>query len=172
MRLTLPRIAFLLTALLFGLSLAHDAATLPETVASHFDAAGRADGFLPLRAHLISFGGLGFGMSLFLIATCYSIRLFPPSALNVPRADYWHQPGNHARACRFLFEHGFWIAAFNLLWLLLMHRELARANRLPVPHLAPGSLAALGWLYGAGLLAWIGTLAWFFWRGGKGEVKG
>ncbi len=163
MRLSPARLAFGLAVLLFGFALWHDARTLPDLVASHFDAAGRADGTMPRRAHLAFFGGFGGGMSLFLLGVCWSVRLFPASTLNVPHADYWRRPENHPRACRFLFEHAFWIAAFTLLWLLGLHRQIAAANRLPIPHLDGKNMTVLGIAYGVGLALWIGTL-WLYFR--------
>ncbi|HEY8966245.1 MAG TPA: hypothetical protein VIM58_07370 [Candidatus Methylacidiphilales bacterium] len=158
--LTPGRIVFALALLLFAWSLGRDAAAMPPQVASHFDAEGRADGTMPLRAHLLSFGGLGLGMSFFLIGVCWSIRLFPPSALNLPLpdSDYWRRPENHARACRLIADHSYWIAALNLVWLTLLHRQIAAANLGPVPALPPGGLALDGWIYGGGTALWIAAL--------------
>ena len=164
MRVTPSRFVFVLTAVVFGLALGHDAAGLPETMATHFDAAGGANGTMAARSYLAFYGFLGLGMSLFLIGACYAIRLFPATSLTVPNEEYWHRPENHARACRFLLEHSFWIASLNLLWLLLLHREIVAANRLPVPFLSPERLTPLGWLYGGGMVVWIGMIGWYFGR--------
>jgi uncharacterized membrane protein len=109
---------------------------LPVRMASHFDATGQVNAFLPKDAffvvHLVV---LGLMILVFLFVPALVVRL-PPSMINLPNKEYWLAPERRAGTAERLqsFLVGFGNAM--LLFLLLVFREAMRANLLPSPHLS------------------------------------
>ena len=65
---------------------------LPERMATHFDAAGRANSWMSRQGFFVfSFGMLAF-MSLVFFGAGGLIRLLPPRLVNLPNRDYWLAP--------------------------------------------------------------------------------
>src|SRR4051812_37480429 len=65
------------------------ARSLPETVASHFNVSGAADGHMGRDAYVASMVAAGVLISLLMFAlTALSPRL-PRSMVNIPHRDYW-----------------------------------------------------------------------------------
>ncbi|MFA6292865.1 MAG: DUF1648 domain-containing protein, partial [Victivallales bacterium] len=100
----LPAMVFLVSALVFLMSVLLFSQQLPAKVATHFNAAGGADGWMTKDGHVISVLLFGLGISAFLIGICYSIRFFPSSMLNVPNKDYWRAKEHYPEACDFIFR--------------------------------------------------------------------
>jgi Protein of unknown function (DUF1648) len=148
----LPLLFLLLVAAVVAQALwQHD--RLPERVATHFDAAGRPDGWMSrdnqTKAHL--------GLVLFIAGLLEGLaRLSPrlPDALvNLPRRDHWLAPERRAATHAWIAGLvrllgcvliGFFLALFHLVY---------RANLSSTPMLT----APVG-LLGGGLLATVGLI--------------
>lgn len=65
---------------------------LPDRVASHFNAAGKADGFLSKGSYMAMMLGLNFGVSIFMGGLAWAIKFMPASMINVPHKEYWLSP--------------------------------------------------------------------------------
>lgn len=110
---------------------------LPVRMASHFDAAGQVNAFMPKDAFfVIHMTVVGLMTLAFLVVPALIVRL-PPGMINLPNKDYWLAPERRARTAERLqsFLIGFGNAM--LLFLLLVFREVMRTNLLPNPHLSP-----------------------------------
>ncbi len=126
---------------------------LPVRMASHFDASGNANAFMPKDDFFaVQLGVLGLMALLFGLAPIFVVRL-PPGMINLPNKDYWFSPERRARTAERLqsFLVGFGCAM--LLFLLLVFREAMRANLLQSPHL-PHRIWVLLVLLGGWVVYW------------------
>ncbi|MET0261713.1 MAG: DUF1648 domain-containing protein [Rariglobus sp.] len=153
---------WLATTALFVACVTTSSLSLPERVATHFDAAGDANGWMSRTSAIVTVIGLGFGISAFLIGLAYSIRFFPPSTLNVPHQAYWRAPENYPRACRYFFLHTFWLAALNNLFLGGVHQSIVAANADAPPALLIRYISVGTGLFVTGVLVWTFFLIRFF----------
>lgn len=163
----LARIVFFIAVGLFLLSVVVGSSTLPERIATHFDASGNADGWMSRTLHITSFIALGLGLSAFILGLTFVIRFFPASMLNAPRADYWRQPAHYPRACAYLFNHAFWLAALNTVFLSALHACIVQANTTTPPTFPTSALGLTVGVFFTGLSLWIFFLIRFFYKFGE-----
>jgi uncharacterized membrane protein len=111
-------------ALIFNL-----AGQLPDLVAVHFDAAGRANGFMT-RAGCRDFMLLStLGMPLLItLATGLIPRIVPASLINIPNRDYWLAPERASASLAFLSEQGLWFGCIFVVFLACVDAMLVKAN--------------------------------------------
>jgi hypothetical protein len=127
---------------------------LPETVASHFNRAGTATGFLPRSAYV--------GITLLIVALPplflvllprLSLRR-PGVRINLPNRDYWLAPERRERTVALLERQLTQFGVMLLLFLCYGHLLVVRANSSVPPTLSSG------WLL-AGLVVFLGmTVRW------------
>jgi uncharacterized membrane protein len=109
---------------------------LPARVASHFDAAGQVNAFMPKDAFfVIQLVVLGIMSGVFLLVPALIVRL-PPGMINLPNKEYWLAPERRARTAQTLQSFLVGFGNVMLLFLLLVFREAMHANLLPYPHLS------------------------------------
>ncbi len=135
---TVSVVILLACAIVFAGAVASGYRKLPETIATHFDGNGRADGWTGRTSFAMSSLAMGFGVPAFVVGVMYAVRFFPAKYLNVPKADHWRRPENHRRACDFLFAASLWFGSAFMLWLALVLRLIVEANRVSPPHLDGG----------------------------------
>lgn len=108
---------------------------LPARVASHFDAAGQVNAFMPKEAFFgLQLVVLGIMSFVFLLVPALIVRL-PPGMINLPNKDYWLAPERRAHTAQKLQSSLVGFGNVMLLFLLLVVRETMRASPLPHPHL-------------------------------------
>lgn len=73
---------------------------LPDPVASHFDAIGAPDGFMPKRTHIKFMLGVQVGLPLLLAILAAGLRYLPDSMLNIPHKEYWLHADRRAQTLR------------------------------------------------------------------------
>ena len=66
---------------------------LPDTIASHFDATGRPNGWMSREAFI----GVYLGVVLLLTFIFSAIRFVPASLWNLPNKEYWLAPERRAQ---------------------------------------------------------------------------
>ena len=122
-----------LAALLFFISLGvaqalYFRAELPPRVASHFDGAGRPngwmsrDGFVLFQCTLLLALGALFGFGGRLLA------ITPKSLINLPNKNYWLAPERRAASMAFLTGWMRWFGAATVAWMLGVFQLVAQAN--------------------------------------------
>lgn len=120
-------IAFILVAL-FVSHLVYFYPQLPETIASHFDGAGRADGWMTKRSFLVLEAViLGFILLEF-VGVPWLIERMPNRWINLPNRDHWLSPSRRdgsLRAIRKMFE---WFASAALVFLIFVNQLVFIAN--------------------------------------------
>ncbi len=134
---------------------------LPPRLATHFDAAGRANGWENAGQFLASHFAL-IPISLLLPFITFSIRFFPANLLNVPKKEYWTLPENHRRASEFLFYSSFWQAALTLFFLSGLFLLTVSANLTSPPELNNMATYAVSGIFLVGTLAWVVRVFVFF----------
>lgn len=137
-------------ALITGLFLTYN--QLPEPVASHFNAAGVPDGWMSRSNHVWAIGGVAIGVTALLLGVFYCPRFFPPSAVNLPRRDYWLAAERREETFGLLFGAGVWLAALGTLFMLGLHLLVVAANASQ-----PARLSSGVWLLGGSLVAIVGA---------------
>ena len=164
MRPPLSALVFLI-ALVLGLGVIFWlGAGLPDRVATHFNAAGQADGWMPRGEAIKSFALFAAGISLLTPVLMFCIRFLPARLLNVPRKEYWTRPENYRAACVFLFRSSLWFATLGVIFATGSFVLLVQANQSLQAVLNNAGLLALTALYLGGLLAWIVWLVVYFTR--------
>ncbi len=102
-------------------------------MASHFNAAGEANGWMSKTAFTALMLAIGLGIPAFVIGVMSVLRHFPAEYLNVPNADYWRAPGNYEKACAFLLASAYWFGCAFLIWQILFSRLVVAANLVSPP---------------------------------------
>lgn len=134
---------------------------LPDRVASHFDAAGRVDGWSSRPGYL----AFGLGIGVFVLAGLPLLtRLLlrgSGAGINVPHKDYWLDPAHPERRAEFARRFTDDMLVFTgatVLLLTFMHVESVWANRQDPPQSGPGMWVALG-VYLVVIFGWTAVVA-------------
>jgi uncharacterized membrane protein len=138
-------------ALIFNL-----AAQLPDLVAVHFDATGRANGFMT-RAGCRDFMLLTtLGVPLLItIATALIPRLVPASLINIPHRDYWLAPERAPDSLAFLSEQGLWFGCIFVVFLACVDAMLVKANAVSPPEFPSTLFVAMLIIFFCAVGAWF-----------------
>lgn len=139
---------------------------LPAKIASHFNAAGVADGWMSKSAFTTTMLAVGLGIPAFVIGVMYSIRFFPAKYLNVPNPSYWRDATNYRKAFDFLFLTSFWFGSAFLLWQTFFSYLIVSANLVSPPCLNSNHLIVLIFLLLALTLAWVVLIIFRFLKTG------
>ncbi len=109
---------------------------LPATVASHFGAAGQADGWMSREAFMAFMAALTLIIAAVFAVLPVLLMWLPVSLINLPNKDYWLAPPRRAQTMvaigAFVLDEGILTMAL----LLGMHQLTIEANLRPPPQLA------------------------------------
>jgi uncharacterized membrane protein len=127
---------------------------LPERVASHFDAAGRPNGWMTRSSYMATYAFIGAMLQSSMVAVFFLIDRFPKSSINMPHRDYWLAPERSRETFAWIRQFGLGFASSTALLLLGVHLLVVQANLSQ-----PVRLSSWAWgLLGAFLLATFGGL--------------
>ena len=146
-------------------------AQMPEQIASHFNAAGKPNGWMTRGEHGTFMLFFGLGEPAFVLTLFWAMRFLPATLMNVPRRDFWHKPENYPKACAIMLSWAQCLAVAMLVWNTFFNWQIVKANLTAPPHLAN---ADVGLLTGVFLITVMGFIAWLIWRFTKtdGAVPG
>lgn len=157
----LPLTVFI-AALIVGVAeFAYRYPKLPDLVASHFDAAGKPNGWMSKRematTMIVVAAILGFSLGM----ACVVVSVSPASAFNVPRKDYWTAPEREPVVRRMVLQRLLWFMAATMLLLayvshLVLDFNLRGGGRLT-------AWTPLGF-YLAFVAVWCGEMTWAFYQ--------
>lgn len=139
---------------------------LPPVVASHFGAAGTANGFMARSAYLTFFLAVALGTTFVLALVPLLLGLLPPGLINLPNRSYWLAPERRAATLRFVRNHSQWLATLLLVFLCFVHWLVVEANTLRPPRLSSSLLIVGSVLLVACAILWLGALVVHFRRTG------
>jgi uncharacterized membrane protein len=115
---------------------------LPPTVATHFDAAGTANGWSSRRGYAIVLAGIGVGLPLLIVGVVGVFARRAPQWINLPHREVWLAEVHRAEGIARVREHIWWLACVLAMTALGTHLALLAANKQRPPQLPLG--AALG----------------------------
>lgn len=154
---TLPlRIGLLVVLYIsFGVSLFESASMLPERVATHFNAAGAANGWMSRTDHLALISGFALAFPLFLIGICWSIRFLPAGLVNIPHREYWLADERRNETASYLVRHSVWFACLALGFVIGLHWLIVLSNQRQPPQLPIAWVLGVVGPFLAGVAAWV-----------------
>ncbi|MBC8010804.1 MAG: protein kinase [Burkholderiales bacterium] len=128
---------------------------LPARVASHFNADGRADGWMPRASYLGFICMFPCALAGLLALVGWMLRRLPARLINLPRRDHWLAPERRADTDALFFR---WMAGPACLLLALfaqIHLVTVLANKTTPAHLSAGLLMGpiIGFL--VAFMVWI-----------------
>lgn len=129
---------------------------LPQKVASHFDAAGRPNGWSSKPSFVTLYLGVTLAIAVAFLILPWLLPRLPARMVNLPHKDYWLAPDRRAQTCRWLSAWLLWMGSATLAFLVALFHLTVRANLGPRPALGASPL----WL----LVGFGGfTLVWCVW---------
>lgn len=128
---------------------------LPPTVASHFDGAGRPNGWSSKAA----FFGLYLGIValvafIFIVLPPFLLRL-PAWLISLPNKDYWWAPERRADATSFVQRQMLWFGNASMILVICTIQLALRANLPEADRLSTTSMWILLGAYGIFALVWL-----------------
>lgn len=142
--------------------------SLPQTLASHFNWAGQADGFMSRTGYLILYALMMLAMPLFIYAMA---GLFPAylarhadAGLSIPHKQYWLAAERRAASADYLQNHAVWLAIIVLGLFDAIHFKVWQANQHASLAQAQADFTWMLILSVLAILLWIGTMLRHFWR--------
>lgn len=109
---------------------------LPPVVASQFDGAGAASGFMTREFYTWLMFALVVGMPLLLVYLPAFVFASPRAKINVPNREYWLAPQRRQETVGFLCQHIARFATLLLLLLCYVHWLVIQANAQVPPKLS------------------------------------
>jgi len=149
-----PLYIWLLFAVADALMSAYYWPRLPETVAQHFDAAGRPNGWSPRADLFLMMWALILGTGLIFLVAPKLLRTLPFSLVNVPHKSYWAAtPERQQRAIAIVEDQLAWlavgvIALHSLIFAALLHSATSGNPRFPGQALVAAMAAFLAFTVG------------------------
>lgn len=131
---------------------------LPERVASHFDAAGLANGYMTRDDYRVFMLAFSFGLPLLVVALIGWLPRLAPNLINIPNRDYWLAPQRREAALATLDASALWLGCLLTAMAGGVHWLVIRANAVHPPQLENGPILALLGAFVAGLVCGIVVL--------------
>ena len=145
----------------FLVFVAMSASHLPERVASHFNGAGVANGWMAQSTYVRFIAGFGVIFSLlWAVALPLLLRITPVSLWNLPHRDYWLGPERRAETQAYLAVQFRWFACLAVGFAAGVHASVVQANAATPPHLVGPAIGGVTGIFLAAGAAWT----FLFWR--------
>jgi serine/threonine-protein kinase len=141
---------------------------LPERIATHFDGAGRPNGWMT-RAGLGSFDFrfLAFVLAV-VIGSALLIRVLPVKLINIPNRDHWFAPERRRQSHARLLGHMLWFACLMVAFLIGVNHLVFLTNLQPAgARLSGTGMVALLVSFLAVLVVWTVRLYRLFPKPGQ-----
>jgi hypothetical protein len=110
--------------------------SLPDVVASHFEADGYANGFMSRGAYIGLMLACAVGLPALLVIVAYFGLGSPNARINLPDRDYWLAPERRAETVSYLREQLARFAVVLMGLLCYVHWLVVRANATRPPRLS------------------------------------
>jgi uncharacterized membrane protein len=138
------------------LAIAATSVAMPERIATHFDGAGVANGFMTRIPYLILMGVVAVAIPVLVLQGLRSAVRRAMGNINIPNREYWLSPQRREASIAWVFAHAARLAAGVSAFAFGLHVALIRANSFVPPKLEP----AIAMLLLASSLG--GVLIWAF----------
>ena len=128
MKLLLPTGILLVLYLHLVAFVLDSAGRLPERVATHFDIAGRPNGWMSRDMATDFTLGVGLFLPALTISMMALTSRIPVSFVNIPNRDYWLAPERRRETGATLLRFGLWLSCLEVLLVTVMHGLIVTAN--------------------------------------------
>ena len=148
--------AFVMSLLLGanGLVLATGSRKLPARVASHFDGAGLANGFMPRSEYVMFMAVIALGIPVLLVLVTVMLPFLAPSRLRIPSRDYWIAPERRAQTQTTLATGGLVMSCIVAAFTVGVQLLVLQANARTPPQMDLAILYAMLALLVVAILLW------------------
>jgi uncharacterized membrane protein len=101
---------------------------LPQKIATHFNADGKADGWMSHSAFIWYSIGMYYFMGGIFLLSGWIIRKLPTELINIPNRGYWLHPARKEQAVEVLITYLCWIGVATISFLLILTQITILAN--------------------------------------------
>jgi uncharacterized membrane protein len=147
-------VPFLLLVACAALFVLGTSQSLPDIVAAHFGASGRANGFMPRVAYVWLMLGIVALVPLLLALIPIQAIRNPDARINLPNREYWLAPERRAATIEYLSRQAVRFSTMLLAFLCYAHWLVVRANDAASPDLPSH------WFIGGLVVFLVATLVW------------
>ncbi len=127
---------------------------MPETVMSHFDAAGTPNGWMSKDMFFFFYGVLFLLMTIFAIGLPRYIERLPTSLINLPNKEYWLSPEHRCATMDMLRSQLTWFGLSVLAFIVIVMQFAIVANISPDQTFSSGTILIILGIFLAGTLIW------------------
>jgi uncharacterized membrane protein len=123
--------SLILLLLLTLLAILHNvlyAPHLPPVVASHFDAAGNTNGWMPRQAFSLLYAGLVILMAGIFLLTGEILDWVPDRLVNLPNKAYWLDPSRREETHAYFRQWGYRFGSVTIAFLIAAMHLVIRVN--------------------------------------------
>ncbi len=128
---------------------------LPESVATHFGAGGKPNGWMTRAQHLRFTLAMGTALPAFILGVFAFMRRRPDRMLNIPNRDHWLAPDRREATFDFVQRCGYWLAGLLIAFLAGLHHSILAANSRSPVALSPADFLTVTGVFLAALVVWI-----------------
>ena len=128
--------------------------SLPAQVASHFDAAGYANAYMPRSSYLLFMSLVTFGVPLLIVEATFVLPRFVPRLVRIPARDYWFAQERRAETLASIATSGVLTACLVTGFMIAVHLLVVEANRRSPPKIDSEMLWVLIAVLVVAMLAW------------------
>lgn len=125
------RLSSLLLLVIAGIASLHAwqlSRVLPDRVASHFNAAGHANGWMSRAGFVATYLGVVVFLTAMFLAISSGLQRMPEGRINLPRKAYWLDPVRRSETVAWLRGWFQWMGAATLLLVVSIMHLAARVN--------------------------------------------
>lgn len=166
----LPKLLFVVLAVIAAIYFSSVYAKLPEIGASHFDAYGNPNGWQSKQAFLTFFIGVTLIPAVLVFAVPAIIKAIPADLINLPNKRYWLSPERSADTLEFLSSRFAWFGCAVYVLMLFVFNYAMQSNLHPHDRPNPNSMWAPLIAFAAFAAVWSVLLALRFTRTPDGRL--
>ncbi len=125
---SLAGLLLLATLLAAGAHIAIYYPRLPVSVASHFDASGRANGWMSRDGFVLMYAGVVALIGVLFAAIALLLRRIPDALINLPHKDHWLDPARREQTLAWLGRWMLWLGVATIAFLIWVMQLTFEAN--------------------------------------------
>jgi TRAP-type C4-dicarboxylate transport system permease small subunit len=135
---------------------------LPNTVATHFGADNRANGWMSRHGYVLFMLCFLIGVPAFISLVVGMLPRKYPQWTNLPNREYWLSAARREQSLSYLSAHGIRLACLIVMMMLGMHYTILVANHMQPPALPISIFSSILIGFALAVLWWIVRLYWRF----------
>lgn len=153
--MSVSKLTLLLLTAAAALVMQHYYGLMPDPMASHFDGAGRPNGYQSRDGFFLLSVALLVGNILVFAAFGPMLRKLPPSWVNLPNRDYWLAPERREETIGYMARQMDWFGVATVLLLGIVLALACQANLDEQPRLEASTMLLLVGAYLVYSMVWL-----------------